>query len=162
MFFKKKKNFDFIKLLASLIICQLAGAVGSVFTSPKIKTWYAGLIKPNFNPPNWIFGPVWTILFLLMGVALFLIWRQTKAKNKTALTLFGIQLGLNIFWSVLFFGLQSPQNAFIEIILLWLIILLTIISFYKISKTASILLIPYIAWVSFAAVLNFYLWRLNI
>lgn len=151
-------------LLYSLIICQLAGIIGSFFTSSSIPTWYAALEKPSFNPPNWVFAPVWTTLFVLMGISLYLIWNKgLKAKEvKTALTFFGIQLALNVLWSIIFFGLKSPLYAFVEIIILWIAILLTILKFYKISKVAAYLLIPYILWVSFAAVLNFLIFTLNL
>jgi len=149
-----------ILLIVSIIICQGAGFIGSIFTTPKIGSWFAGLIKPSFNPPNWIFAPVWTSLFLLMGIALFLVI-QGKPLPKFALIAFVVQLILNILWSYLFFGLQNPMIAFMEIIILWLAILTTIYLFWPINKTAAYLLIPYIAWVSFASVLNFSLWRLN-
>ncbi|KPJ55477.1 TspO protein [Parcubacteria bacterium DG_74_2] len=152
-----------LKLVVSILVCQWAGIVGSLFTSPAIASWYATLEKPSFNPPNWIFAPVWTLLFLLMGIALYFVWNSEIESNKKriAILIFAVQLVLNIFWSILFFGLQSPLYAFIEIIILWLAILLTIISFYKISKPAAELLLPYILWVSFAAVLNFSILILN-
>ena len=152
-----------LKLVVSILVCQGAGVVGSLFTSPAIASWYATLEKPSFNPPNWIFAPVWTLLFLLMGIALYFVWNSEIESNKKriAILIFAVQLVLNIFWSILFFGLQSPLYAFIEIIILWLAILLTIISFYKISKPAAELLLPYILWVSFAAVLNFSILILN-
>ena len=158
----KIKNI--LKLVYSIVICQLAGVIGSFFTFPSISTWYAALEKPSFNPPNWIFSPVWITLFILMGVSLYLVWIQgTKTKYaKMALALFGIQLSLNILWSIIFFGLKSPFFAFIEIVILWVAILLTILKFSKISKTAAYLLIPYILWVSFAAVLNFSIWVINL
>ena len=149
-----------IKLIISLIVCQLAGAIGSVFTVSSVGSWYSGLAKPFFNPPSWLFGPVWTILYLLMGISLYLVWTK-KLKSKTALYIFGVQLVLNTLWSIFFFGLQQPLLAFIEIIFLWIMIMLTIIYFYKISKTAAYLLIPYILWVSFAAVLNIAIVVLN-
>lgn len=151
----------YIKLIVSIVICQLAGIMGSFFTSDSVKTWYPTLIKPSFNPPNGVFAPVWTTLFLLMGISLYLIWTSKSKKKKLPLTFFGIQLGLNILWSILFFGLKMPLFAFIEIIILWTFILLTIISFYKISKASAYLLIPYLLWVSFAVVLNFALFYLN-
>ncbi len=158
----KIKNIP--KLVYSIVICQLAGIIGSFFTFPSISTWYAALEKPSFNPPNWIFSPVWITLFILMGVSLYLVWIQgTKTKYaKIALTLFGIQLSLNILWSIIFFGLKSPFFALIEIIILWVAILATILKFSKISKTAAYLLIPYILWVSFAAILNFSIWVINL
>lgn len=151
------------KLALSLVIPQLAGAIGTIFTSSSIPTWYTTLNKPSFNPPNWIFGPVWTILFLLMGIALFLVWQKGihKKEVKIAITIFGIQLVLNTLWSILFFGLQSPQYALVEIVFLWIAIVATIITFYKVSKCAAALLLPYILWVSFAAYLNYTLGMLN-
>jgi benzodiazapine receptor len=154
---------NYKRLIISLALPQLAGAAGSLFTAPSIPIWYAALEKPSFSPPNWIFAPVWIILFLLMGISLYLVWSKglENRKVKTAVLIFSGQLGLNIIWSLLFFGLQSPFYAFIEIIILWLAILLTIISFYKISKIAAYLLLPYILWVSFAGFLNYFIWRLN-
>ncbi len=153
-----------LKLIVSILICQAAGFLGSIFTTPKIATWYQGVAKPSFNPPNYLFGPVWILLFILMGVSLYIIW-TSKFKDKTykkeVITIFFIQLVLNIIWSILFFGLESPMLAFFEIIILWISILATIIGFYKISRIASLILIPYILWVSFASVLNFFIWKLN-
>jgi len=152
-----------VKLIVCLVVVQLAGVVGSLFTTPAIPTWFATLSKPSFSPPNWVFAPVWTILFLLMGVAAFLVWRSgwQKKKVKIALSIFCVQLVLNTFWSIIFFGWQNPQAAFVEIIFLWLAILVTIIFFAKVSRVAAWLLLPYILWVSFASVLNFSLWQLN-
>jgi len=152
-----------LKFITSILVCQGVGIIGSLFTSPAISTWYATLEKPSFNPPNWIFAPVWTLLFLLMGISLFLVWSKglEDKKIKTAVFIFAVQLVLNILWSTLFFGLQSPLYAFIEISILWLAILMTIISFSKISKPAAYLLLPYIFWVSFASVLNFSILILN-
>lgn len=153
----------YFKLAIAIIISELAGIIGSFFTTTSITTWYATLLRPDFYPPNWIFAPVWTILFAFMGIALFLIWEKglTKKDVRIAFTVFFAQLALNILWSILFFGLHNPGAALIEIFSLWLAILTTIISFYKISKTASYLLIPYILWVSFAAYLNYSIWILN-
>ena len=156
-------RINFFRLFASLIICQLAGFIGSIFTTPAIPDWYASLEKPTFNPPNWLFSPVWILLYLLMGVMLYILWQNLpKIEAKIALTYFLIQLSLNMLWSVIFFGLKWPMVAFIEIIILWIFILLTIIKSSKVSKASVYLLMPYLLWVSFAAVLNFYLWRLNI
>lgn len=140
-----------------------AGFVGSIFTAPAIPVWYATLQKPFFTPPSWVFGPAWTALYILMGVALFLVWNKSiqDRKVKIAMSIFGVQLVLNFLWSIIFFGLQSPFYALVEIVILWLAILLTIIKFYRIDKRASFLLVPYILWVSFASVLNYYLWILN-
>ena len=159
-----KSNFiEILKLIISIAVCQLAGFVGSLFTTPSIPTWYAALRKPSFNPPNSVFGPVWTTLFLLMGISAYLIWRKGVHDRyvRIALLIFIVQLLLNVLWSFLFFGLHNPSSAFVEIIILWLAILATLIAFIKISKPAGILLLPYILWVSFAAVLNFSLWKLN-
>ena len=156
------KQRNIVKLILSLVICQLAGFIGSIFTTPAISTWYASLNKPSFNPPNWIFAPVWISLFLLMGISLWLVWQKEKKKNiSTAFVFFSIQLVLNAMWSAFFFGMQNPLYALIDIALLWLAILATILSFWKISRPAAYLLVPYIVWVTFAAVLNFYIWRLN-
>ncbi len=157
------------KLVIAIAISELAGIVGSIFTSPAIPTWYRGITKPALNPPAWVFGPVWTTLFALMGIAAFLIWasyaKTTDAHRrkhiKIALVLFGLQLALNTLWSLIFFGLQNPGAALIEIICLWIAILATIIAFAKISKPAAWLLAPYILWVSFAMYLNYAIWTLN-
>jgi len=153
---------DILKLVASIIICQLAGLLGSLFTTPAIPTWYATLRKPFFTPPNWIFSPVWISLFILMGISLFFVWRrQGHPQIKIALIFFLVQLILNVLWSMAFFGLRSPLIGFIDIILLWIAILLTIQNFLRVSKFAGVLLFPYLLWVSFAALLNFSLWVLN-
>jgi translocator protein len=153
---------EYMKLAVAIILCLLAGAIGSIFTSKSIPTWYATLKKPSFNPPNYLFGPVWTILYILMGIAAYLIWTSGwNSVTKIALAVFAVQLILNTAWSILFFGLQNPFIAFIEIIFLWLAIVATIVLFYRISPAASYLLIPYLLWVSFASVLNFAIWRLN-
>jgi len=151
-----------LKLIFAIIIAQLAGAIGGLFTITSTGSWYSNLIKPSFNPPNWLFGPVWILLYFLMGISLYLVLTSKKSKNrKIGLYLFFTQLVLNSVWSILFFGLQNPLFAFIEIILLWAAILLTIIYFYKVKKTASYLLIPYLAWVTFAAILNLSIHILN-
>ncbi|MFP4424800.1 MAG: TspO/MBR family protein [Candidatus Woesearchaeota archaeon] len=155
-----KAKIDYLKLIASIIICQLAGIIGSVFTISSVSTWYVTLNKPFFNPPGWIFGPVWTILYLLMGISLYLVWTN-KDRTRKALAIFATQLVLNSLWSILFFGLQSPFLAAMEIIVLWGAILLSIAYFYRISRPAAYLLIPYILWVTFAAVLNLSIFLLN-
>jgi len=156
------KVVDILKLVASLLVCQMAGFVGSLFTTPAIPNWYAGLNKPSFTPPNWIFSPVWISLFVLMGISLFLVWRkQDHPFFRVALICFSIQLLLNVLWSIAFFGLKSPLLGLIDILLLWIAILLTIYAFFKVSRWAGGLLLPYLLWVSFAAVLNFFLWTLN-
>ena len=154
---------NFFKLIVSILLPFIAGGIGSFFTMPNIPTWYATLNRPSLSPPNWIFGPVWTILYIIIGISLFLVWRNGLDKKgaKIALVIFLVQLVLNSLWSILFFGLQNPLFAFIEIIFLWIFILLMIISFYRISKVAGLILIPYILWVSFAGYLNFMIWILN-
>lgn len=153
----------FLKLIIAIALPLLAGFIGSIFTTPSIDGWYQGIIKPALNPPAWVFGPVWTTLFILMGIAAFLIWKRGLGRKdvKIALGIFIFQLVLNTFWSIIFFGLHSPGGAFVEMIFLWLAILATIITFAKISKPAAWLLVPYILWVSFAGYLNYTIWILN-
>lgn len=152
-----------LKLIVSLLLPQIAGGLGAIFTSSKIPGWYSSLIKPSLNPPSWIFGPVWTTLYLLMGVAAFLVWRKGiySPGVKTALIIFAVQLLLNAAWSPLFFGAQNIGGALLEIIFMWFAILATILYFYPVSKLAALLLLPYLLWVSFATYLNYSLWRLN-
>jgi benzodiazapine receptor len=150
-----------LKLILSILICLSAAAIGSVFTSAAIPTWYAALNKPFFNPPNWLFGPVWTVLYVMMGISLYLVWKEGYQKHKKAIIVFGIQLALNVLWSVLFFGMRNPLLAFADILALWGFILYTTLLFRKTSKTAAYLLIPYLLWVSFATVLNFAIFYLN-
>lgn len=151
------------RLIAAIVLTQLAGLIGSIFTAPSIATWYAMIQKPSFTPPNFVFGPVWTALFLLMGISLYIVWgKGLHRKNvRNAIYVFAAQLALNVVWSALFFGLQNPAAAFVEIILLWIAIALTIVKFYVIDKRAAYLLVPYIVWVSFAAFLNYSIWVLN-
>ena len=153
---RKPPSFNLKKFILSILIVQLAGVIGSFATYTSVKTWYLLLNKPFFNPPSWIFAPVWTFLFLLMGFSLYLVWNK-----KNNLFWFWVQLLLNILWSYLFFGLQSPALAFYEIILLWITIVITISKFWKYNKIASYLLLPYLFWVSFASILNFAICRLN-
>ncbi len=157
----KIKNI--VKLIVSIVICQLAGVIGSLFTIPSISIWYSTIQKPSFTPPNWLFAPVWITLFTLMGISLYLVWNKglKNKEEKLSLFIFFVQLVLNSFWSILFFGLKSPFFAFIEIIILWIAIAVTIFKFYKISKYAGLILIPYIVWVSIALTLNYYVWMLN-
>jgi len=153
---------EILKLVASVILCQIAGFLGSLFTTPAIPTWYATLRRPFFTPPNWIFSPVWICLFILMGISLFFVWRRTDhPKFKIAFIFFFVQLILNILWSIVFFGLRSPLIGLVDIVLLWIAILFTIFNFLKVSKFSGVLLLPYLVWVSFATLLNFSLWILN-
>ena len=151
------------KLLTSIIGCELVGVAATPFTLSAIPTWYQYLNKPFFSPPNLVFGPVWTMLYFLMGVAAYMVWiKDLREKQvKSALSFFIAQLVLNFFWSILFFGLHSPILGLIDILALWTLALITIIKFYKISKTASYLLIPYLLWVSFASLLNLSIVLLN-
>jgi len=157
------KTSNIIKLLISIIVCECAGLIGSIFTMGAIPTWYATLQKPAFTPPNWLFAPVWSTLYLLMGIAAFLIWRKGLdiQQVRIALIIFLIQLVLNILWSVVFFGLEAPLYGLIEIVILWIAILITILRFWKISLVAAWLLVPYILWVSVATALNASIWVLN-
>lgn len=167
---------NWIRLIIAVGGSLLAGGIGSVFTASAIPTWYATLARPELSPPNWIFGPVWTTLYIMMGVAVWLVWNRRdntspamKRSIHIALILFIVQLILNTLWSIIFFGSPSLNIyginnigiAFIEIILLWLAIAATIFAFAKISKTAAWLLVPYIVWVSFASYLTYAIWTLN-
>jgi len=157
------RRIDFIKLAASLGACYLAAFIGSIFTAPEISTWYATLVRPSFAPPDWLFGPVWTALYTMMGISAYLVWREGLAdpKVKVAMTVFAIQLAANVSWSAAFFGLRSPLAGLAVIIVLWALIALNIQKFREVSRTAGLLFIPYILWVTFAMVLNFSIWRLN-
>jgi len=180
------KYDNLLKFFASIIICEMAGAVGAVFTTPEINSWYKSLNKPSFNPPNWIFGPVWTTLFVLMGISLYLVWSKKfivrnelklpkrkawnpwsqnflsgSLKKANIILIFILQLVLNILWSVIFFGTHSAGAAFFELLMLWFAIIFTIINFYRVSKVSAWLLLPYILWVSFAGILNLAIFLLN-
>jgi benzodiazapine receptor len=154
---------DIVKLIVSIVACEGAGGIGSVFTRKAISTWYTALRKPAFTPPNYVFGPVWLTLYALMGVAVFLVWREGLAQEGVtiAFIVFWVQLVLNILWSAIFFGRKSPLGGIVIILLLWAAILLTIIRFFAVSNVAGGLLIPYLVWVSIAANLNVRIWLLN-
>ncbi len=154
---------NFLKLAGSIVLCELVGIISTSFTIASIPTWYRALNKPFFSPPNWVFGPVWTILYALMGVSLYLVWKRgaKNKKAKKAVLYFMIQLAFNFLWSLVFFGLHSPMLAFVTIVFLWITILVSIMKFYPLSKTAAYLLIPYIIWVSFASILNLSIVVLN-
>jgi translocator protein len=152
----------FIKYFISLLICLGVGFAGSYFTISEIPTWYASLNKPFFNPPNWVFGPVWTTLYILMGISIVLVLEKSpKAKKNYFLTIFGIQLLLNFLWSVVFFGAHQPLLAFVIIVALWVNILALIVLFYKYSHPSAYMLVPYLLWVSFASILNLAIIILN-
>ncbi|HNV96981.1 MAG TPA: tryptophan-rich sensory protein [bacterium] len=161
LFHKKRKISDLLVFIIAIIIPQMAGFLGSLYTTPNIKTWYAFVNKPSFNPPNWIFGPVWTILFILMGVASYIIYKEKNKLRIEALKIYTSQLILNTMWSIIFFGARNPLGAFILIIALWILIAYNMLYFYKIKKIAGYLFIPYLLWVSFAMVLNFAIYILN-
>ena len=154
---------DIIRLIISIVACEGAGGIGAVFTTPAIPTWYAGLKKPAFTPPNSVFGPIWITLYLLMGVAVFAVWREGFDQEGVpiAFAVFWGQLVLNVLWSVIFFGLKSLLGGMVVILLLWIAILVNIILFFGVSPIAGGLLIPYIIWVGIAANLNVQVWKLN-
>jgi tryptophan-rich sensory protein len=152
---------NWIKLVISIAVPQVVALSGAFFTITGTGSWYQNIAKPSWNPPNWVFGPVWTLLYLLMGIALFIIWKSENRDKRTAIIFWVIQLALNFLWTILFFNQHQILGAFIEMILLWIMILMTIIYFARISKLAAWLMVPYIAWVSFAALLNYAIWQLN-
>lgn len=153
----------YFKILIAIAICQSAGLLGTLFTMEAIPTWYTTLNKPSFNPPSWIFGPVWTLLYALMGYSLYRVWTHGWKSKKVilALSAFAVQLFLNAWWSVIFFGMRNPEWALVEIVVMWMFIVFTVLSFYKVDKLAAWLLVPYLAWVTFAAYLNYTIWTLN-
>lgn len=154
---------DALKLVAAVGVSQLAGLLGTIVTAPAIPGWYAALEKPALNPPSWVFGPVWTTLYVLMGIAAFLVWRKglQEREVRIALGVFVVQLVLNALWSFVFFGMQEPGLALINIATLWLAIVITGILFWRIERAAAYLLVPYLLWVSFASYLNYAIWSLN-
>jgi len=152
---------NYLKAILSITICLAVGGISGYITADAIPDWYVNINKPSFNPPNWLFGPVWTTLYIMMGIAFFLIWKSHSPLKHKAMLIFSVQLILNFFWSILFFNFHLLGIALIEILCMWLFILLSIISFYPVSKVAAYLLIPYLLWVSFASVLNFAIWQLN-
>ena len=154
---------NWAKAVISLAIPQVVGITAALFTETGESSWFQSLAKPAWNPPGWLFGPVWTTLYILMGIALYLVWKSdapTRLK-RPAITFWAIQMGLNFLWSFLFFDMHLMDIAFYEIVTLWLVILLTIFAFARISKLAAWLLVPYISWVSFAALLNYTIWQMN-
>jgi benzodiazapine receptor len=150
-----------MRLTLCIAVCLGAGWLGFLPTRPALMTWYEGLSKPNWTPPNWLFAPVWTILYVAMGVAAWLVWRRSSF-TAAPMQLFLLQLLLNVAWSAVFFRFRSPGWAFIEIVALWCAILLTAITFGRTAPAAGWLMIPYLLWVSYAAALNFAIWRLNL
>jgi tryptophan-rich sensory protein len=151
-----------ISALVSIAIALAVAAVGGWATATSVTTWYAGLAKPAFTPPNGVFGPVWTTLYVLMALAAWRVWRAGPvAGRRPALVLYAVQLALNLLWSVLFFGLRQPGLALVEVVLLFAAILATAFAFWRIDRPAGLMLAPYAAWVAFASALNFEVWRLN-
>jgi tryptophan-rich sensory protein len=151
----------YLKLFISLLLPQIAGGLGAFFTLSSVQSWYLTLNKPSWNPPSWLFGPVWTTLYVLMGIACFLIWKSEHPRKKQVLTLYFLQLFLNFLWSPAFFGVQNPMLGMLVIVPLWAAILACILLFRKINGWAALLMIPYLLWVSFATVLNATIWYLN-
>jgi len=160
---RTQKNNKVLTLLTFIFGSIAVGSIGSLATAPAITTWYAGLIKPSFSPPNWIFGPVWTTLFALMGISAYLVWEVGWKKKdvRLALSMFIVQFVFNVVWSFAFFALHSPILGLLDIIMLWIAIIITIMLFSKVKREAAVLLLPYIAWVSFAMVLNAAVYQLN-
>ena len=154
---------NIVKGIIAIAIPLLVGGASGFFTVTGVESWYQTIQKPSWNPPNWVFGPVWTTLYIMMGIALFLVWKEDTSQElkKIAIALFSVQLILNFFWSFIFFNLQQPGWALVEIIAMWFFILLTIFAFAQVNKTAAWLLVPYISWVSFATILNYSIWQLN-
>ena len=158
-----KSMSPILKLFIAVLICESTGIISGLIANTGMNPWFNTLSKPSWNPPAFLFAPVWTILYLLMGISLWLIWKSnTPAPQKiNAIILFALQLFLNFWWSIIFFKFHSPAVALVDIILMLILILLTIISFSKLSKPAAWLLVPYIVWVSFATILNYTIWVLN-
>jgi translocator protein len=162
LFQDDKQTMKFIPITISILIAQAAGIIGSFFTASSVQTWFTTLTKPDWNPPSWVFGPVWITLYTLMGISAYLVWQKKDMPSaKFALYVYGIHLAFNALWSILFFGLQNPGLAFVEIIFLLVLIVITTILFWKINPWAGVLMIPYIVWVSFATFLNYSIWQLN-
>ncbi|MEM3369827.1 MAG: TspO/MBR family protein [Candidatus Micrarchaeia archaeon] len=153
---------NYQKFIIALLVPFIAGGIGSFFTYPEIESWYSHLVKPTFNPPNWVFGPVWTLLYILIGISFYTVWKEKSISNNLeTYKYFFIQLVLNALWSFVFFGLKDLLLALLVIIFLLISILLNIISFYRESKISAYLLIPYLLWVCFASVLNYFVFILN-
>jgi tryptophan-rich sensory protein len=151
---------QWVVLALLLLLCLGVGALGGFATSSAIESWYRTIAKPSWTPPDWLFGPVWTLLYIMMAVAAWLVWK-TKDRIGPAMALFAVQLALNLAWSFLFFGARSPGLAFIELVMLWVAVLLTMLAFFGRSTAAGLLFVPYLAWVSFAGALNLAIWAMN-
>lgn len=151
---------QWLVLAGFILVCLVTGGLGGWATAQSVTDWYPTLVKPSWNPPNWIFGPVWTALYLMMAVAAWLVWRS-DGNIRGAMILFFSQLALNFAWSFLFFGARSPWLGLMDIAMLWLALVITVIAFFQKSAAAGLLMLPYLVWVSFAAILNLAIWRLN-
>jgi tryptophan-rich sensory protein len=151
------------KFIIAILLCEMVGITSGLLASASNNTWFDSLKKPTWNPPGYLFGPVWTTLYLMMGISLGIIWtnKTTELRKRSAYFLFGLQLFLNFWWSIIFFKFHSPAVALLDILLMVIVITMTIVSFSKFSKPAAWLLVPYIAWVLFATALNFTIWNLN-
>lgn len=157
-----KPTEQFIGLVVCVAACMMISTAGALVTLSSVSDWYANINKPSWNPPNWIFGPVWTTLYLMMAFSSWLVWRSAKLNRvKFELGWFGFHLILNLLWSVLFFGFQQPGLAAIEIVILWISILASVFLYFRHNKLAAILLVPYLLWVTFASTLNITIWYLN-
>ncbi len=152
-----------LKLIIAIAIPLIVGGSSGFFTATGVESWYQTIARPTWNPPGWIFGPVWTTLYVMMGISLFLVWKEDTSVElkKIGIALFAIQLVLNFFWSFIFFNQHQIGWALVEIVAMWVFILLTIFAFAQVNKAAAWLLVPYISWVSFATILNFTIWQLN-
>jgi len=154
-----------IALAIAIVACELVGASGTIFTAMGLETWYATLTRPDLAPPNWVFGPVWTTLFALMGIAVWLVWKRATGERsragRLAIGIFAVHFAVNVAWSAVFFGLQSLFYGLVVIALLWVLIVVTMVAFYRVDRRAGVLLVPYLAWVSFASYLNYAFWVLN-
>lgn len=157
----RPSEIEWRPLLGSVLVCELAGIVPAILTADDVATWYPTLAKPAFTPPSWVFGPVWTTLYLLMGVALYLVWQSERGQQRRfALAIFGVQLGLNASWTLVFFGARTIAGGLLVIVALFVAIVATIGAFARIDRRAATLLVPYLLWVAFATVLNYEIWRL--
>ena len=161
----KNRKSNIVAFVIALAVPFTVAAIGGIVTSSSVSTWYQTLNKPAWNPPAWVFGPVWTVLYFMMGLASWLVWRrrsQNEAQVRSALGWYGLQLSLNLGWSVIFFGLQQIGLALIEIVALWSTLLLTTVKFWHIRRAAAGLLLPYLLWTTFATALNAAIWWLNV
>jgi len=158
----RSRLVDSVALVLFVALCLGIGALGASVTATSVDTWYAGLVKPSFNPPDQVFGPVWTVLYILMGVAAWRVWRSAdRDTTRGPLTLFALQLAINLGWSVVFFGLHKIATAVATIVVLDVAVLVTMLAFRSVDRRAALLMVPYVVWVAFATVLNVAIWRLN-